>query len=167
MSRFSQFLKPAPGLALAGIATFAAGGGVGANVTHAIEPVEAMAPAAPVRVAALANAARPWFGEPVVTVRGRVADIYGDRFLLDDGSGRALVELGRDRGVSPVARNQIVIVQGRFQDGLVRADYLVGPDGRVAALDRHHGPHGGPRDHRGRDEDDRPAPPAPPAQPGA
>lgn len=161
MSRFSQFLKSAPGLTLAGLAIFAAGSGVGAGVSHAIAPVEAMAPAAPVRIASLGVAAQPWIGAAIVTVRGRVADIYGDRFVIDDGSGRALIELGREGDANPVARNQMVTVQGRYRDGLVHADFLVGPDGRVAALDPHPGHHGRPH---GRDEDDRrPAPPAPPA----
>lgn len=150
MTSFKTRLNSRTGLTLAGALLFGLGGLTGAATTLAVRPPVAMAPAAPVPIASLAAAATPWLGEPVVTVRGRIAEVYGGRFIVADRSGRALVEAG-PAGAGALAANQVVTVQGRYEDGVIRARFLVGPDGRVAALDPHfgpgrgrHGPHGGP-----------------------
>ena len=68
----------------------------------------------------------PAFGTRIVTVRGKVAEVYGVRFVLADNSGRALVEAGRGRGDQPpVATNQLLSVQGRFDHGVLHARYLI------------------------------------------
>jgi hypothetical protein len=72
-------------------------------------------------------------------VRGRVAETYGSRFVLDDGSGRVLVELGRGGGTAPAARGQLITVQGWPGAGTINALYLVGQDGRAYAFGRRGG----------------------------
>ncbi|MDB5671907.1 MAG: hypothetical protein JWO25_2866, partial [Alphaproteobacteria bacterium] len=148
MTRFADRLRSGPGLALAGAALLAAGGALGAGAAVSTRPVVAMAPGAPVPIGSLAAASRPWLGEPVVTVRGRIAETYGHQFVLADGSGRTLVDIGpRGEAAARLAAGQAVTVQGRFDGGIVHARFLVGPDGRVAALGRGRGH--GPDGHRG------------------
>ena len=115
-------------LALAGAGLLALGGTGGAVVMARTAPSASMAPASPVPIRSLAS-------EGIVTIRGRVAEIYGNKFVLADGTGRMLVDTGRtgdDRQL--VAGNQLVTVQGRFDHGLVHAAFLVGPDNKVLAL---------------------------------
>ncbi|MDB5691365.1 MAG: hypothetical protein JWO81_428 [Alphaproteobacteria bacterium] len=168
MTKFTDRLHSAPGLALAGAALLALGGAVGAGAALETRQAEAMAPGPPVPIASLATASRPWLGEPVVTVRGKIAEVYGSRFVLADGSGRTLVDVGRgDEAKSGLAPNQDVTVQGRYEDGVVRARYLVGADGRVAALGHHgergHGGHPGHEDLRRDRHGDAPEAGPPPA----
>lgn len=156
-------------LIAAGAALFALGGGVGAGAMFAARPVAVMAPVRTTPIAALARADRPMFGDAIVSVRGKVAELYGDRFVLDDGSGRTLVEAGPRGGDDLVALNQVVTVQGRYEHGTVHPEFLVGADGTVTALrphDRPHGgPHGGPRGPGDRDESQGPGQPPAPGQP--
>lgn len=162
MNRLKDRL-PSARQTIVGAALLLTGGAIGAGAMSFARPSEPMAPGAPVQIAALASAARPWVGEPVVTVQGRVAETYGGSIVIADNSGRALVDLGR-RGVqeAALATNQLVTVQGRYDDGVIRARYLVGPDGRVAEL----GP-GRPGGHgrHGMERFGPDAPEAPPAPP--
>ncbi|MFD1787044.1 hypothetical protein ACFSC3_05610 [Sphingomonas floccifaciens] len=132
----------------------ALGAAGGAGAVQATRPNVEMAPTVATPAAKLAASSG------VVTVKGRVAEVYGDRFVLQDGSGRAMVAAGREaRGT--VSVGQSVMVQGRYDEGQLRASYLVDQNGRVAAVGpralgpRGPGPHGGP----GRDG----PPPPPPA----
>lgn len=77
----------------------------------------------------------------VVTVKGKVAEIFGDRLVVQDQSGRAMIDIGR---ASETSRSvgQVVTVQGRFDDGVLHASYLIDPDGRVTATGPAGGPHG-------------------------
>lgn len=138
-------------------------GGVGGTVaSHALQPAIEMAPLRPVAIAALPKT------DGIVTVRGRVVEIYGNKFVVDDGSGRTLVDTGRagDDAIL-VATGAPVTVQGRFDRGFVHASFLVDAAGKVTALrpmgPPDHGPGGrhGPRDMAPPQGDD--APPAPPA----
>jgi uncharacterized protein YdeI (BOF family) len=116
-----------------------------------------------------------------VAIKGDVAEIFGNKFVVQDGSGRALVDTGPrgdDRMV--VTKGETVTVQGRFDRGVVHADVLAHADGRNEAFgppDREpKGPKGpkGPKDGPGaradrgpppppdRDGPDRDAPPPPP-----
>jgi len=134
------------GFVLAAAALLALGGVTGAAVMAQTRPSVSMAPVKPVAIVSLSSA-------EIVTVRGRVAEIYGNKFVLDDGSGRALVETGPegDRRAL-VTTGAAVTVQGRFERGSVHAAFLVGPDGKVLALGplmgpphgRHDGPDRGP-----------------------
>ncbi len=126
-------------LALAAVALLALGGAAGAVTVARTRPSVAMAPATPVAIRSLSPGG-------IVTIRGRVAEIYGNKFIVADGSGRALVDTGRegdDRQL--VTANEPVTVQGRFDRGFVHAAFLVGPDNAVVALAPlgrpPHGPH--------------------------
>jgi hypothetical protein len=185
MSRITRFFTTVPGAIVGGLVVFSAGASVGAAATHALEPVAAMGPAPIVRIASLGTTARPLFGDAIVSVRGRVAEMFGNRIVLDDGSGRTLIDLGPGDDAPTLAVGQTITVQGHYGDAILHPDFLVAANGQVVALERHHGgrhgpggehrgPHGPDGDRHGDRDDDRappPPPPAPsaaaPAQPGA
>lgn len=111
----------------------------GATAVQLAGPRIEIAPANPVVIRSLAD------DGGIVTVRGKVAEIYGPMFVLADGSGRALVEGGRPvDGTGLVGVGQAVTVQGRFHHGLLHAAFLIGADGKVTALRPMGPPHGGP-----------------------
>jgi hypothetical protein len=155
-----------PKIALAALGLLVLGGAAGAVVVAETRPSVTMAPATPVAIRSLT-------ADGIVTIRGRVAEIYGNKFILADASGRALVDTGRqgdERAL--VTAGEPVTVQGRFDRGFVHAAFLVGPDAKVTALGPlggpphgHHGEHGpdhGP-DGPPPPHADRGAPPPPPA----
>ena len=114
----------------------------GAGAVSLTRPSPEMAPTTPVAIASM-----PTTG--LVTVKGQVAEIYGNKFVLQDSSGRALVETGRaGEGGKLVAKDEPVTVQGRFDDGFLRASFVVHADGRAEAIGPvgpPPPPHGGPR----------------------
>jgi hypothetical protein len=135
--------RPA-GLAIFGASLLALGGATGAVFMAETRPSVSMAPATPVAIRTLSSTG-------IVTIRGRVAEVYGNKFVVEDGTGRALVDTGREGDERQlVTVNQLVTVQGRFERGFVHAAFLVGPDSKVLALGPlagpPHGPHDGP-DH--------------------
>ena len=133
-------------LALAAAGLLVVGGAAGAVTVAATRPSVTMAPATPVAIRSLQS-------DGIVTIRGTVAEQYGNKFVMADRTGRALVDLGRGgEGSNLVATGQPVTIQGRFEDGFVHASFLVAAGGKVTAL----GPVGGPPPH------DRPGPPPPP-----
>ena len=144
---------------LAAIALLGVGGAIGATGARMAGPSIEVAPLNPVAIASLKS------NEGLVTVRGKVSEVYGPMFTLADGSGRTLVD-GGPRSEGLIAAGTPVTIQGWNRNGVVRASFLVGADGRVTPLgpphDRH-GPHRGPE---GRDRDDRDGPPPPPPPPG-
>ena len=80
-----------------------------------------------------------------VAIKGDVADIFGNKFVIQDSSGRALVDTGprgEDRRI--VIKGETVTVQGRFDGGIIRAQLVAHADGRNDAFG--HGPKGGPKD---------------------
>ncbi|TXN60664.1 DNA-binding protein [Methylobacterium sp. WL6] len=91
-------------------------------------------PIAPVAISALV----PSGG---IAAKGEVAEIFGNKFVLQDGTGRALVETGRQgEGGKLVAKGETVTVQGRFENGFLHAAALTHGDGNRVLL----GPAGGP-----------------------
>lgn len=67
-----------------------------------------------------------------VAVRGSVAETFGHFFILQDGSGRALVDLGpRGDDVDTAAKGENVTVQGLFDRGQIHAQFLSYADGRT------------------------------------
>ena len=91
-------------------------------------------PVAPVAIQSLAPSG-------ATAVKGEVAEIFGNKFVVQDGTGRALVETGREgEGGGLVARGETVTVQGRFETGFLHARVLTHGDGRTILL----GPAGGP-----------------------
>ncbi|HVA13157.1 MAG TPA: hypothetical protein VNF99_07900 [Stellaceae bacterium] len=79
-----------------------------------------------------------------VALKGQVAEIYGGKFILQDASGRTLVDTG-PRGDSnpPVTKDESVTVQGYFAHGFLHANVLIGADGTTEAF----GPPGPPPWH--------------------
>lgn len=147
-------------LVLAATGLLALGGAAGAVVMAETRPSVSMAPATPVAIRSLSSSG-------IVTVRGRVAEIYGNKFIMADASGRALVDTGRegdDRQL--VTAGEPVTVQGRFDRGFVHAAFLVGPDNKVVALGPLAGPPHGPHGPRGHDRDFDGPPPPPPGADG-
>lgn len=115
-----------PVIAAAVALVIGAAGGAGA--VKMMRPMPEMAPLAPVAISAMP-------GSSLVTIKGKVAKIYGNKFVLQDDSGKALVETGRaGEGGALVTRDEAVTVQGRFDDGFVHASYIVRQDGRTEAL---------------------------------
>lgn len=130
-----------PVILAAALGLLVVGGGAGALAVEATRPSVTMAPATPVAIRTLTNDR-----DAIVTVRGRVAEIYGNKFVMADGSGRALIDTGREGEDGTLVRiGQPVTVQGHFDDGSVHAAFLVGADGKVKAL----GPLGRPPHDRG------------------
>ncbi len=140
MSRLTHF-RGRPAILAGALGLFVVGGGAGALAVEANRPSVTMAPATPVAIRTLTND-----DDSIVTIRGRVAEIYGDKFVIADASGRALIETGREgEDGTLVGVGQPVTVQGRFDRGTLHAAFLVGADGKVKAL----GPLGRPPHDRG------------------
>ena len=75
-----------------------------------------------------------------VAIKGDVAEVFGNKFVMQDGSGRALVDTGpRGEDRMMVAKGETVTVQGRFDRGVVHAEVVAHADGRNEAY--------GPSDH--------------------
>lgn len=92
------------------------------------------APLTPVAVSALAPSA-------AVAAKGEVAEIFGNKFVLQDGTGRALVETGpAGESGTLVKAGESLTVQGRFENGFLHARQITRADGTVVAV----GPAGGP-----------------------
>lgn len=139
-------------LSIAALAVLGIGAAGGAAATRLTRPSLEMAPMQPVAIASMPASS-------LVTVKGKVTDIYGNKFVLQDASGKALVETGPagDRG-KLVTADEDVSVQGRFENGFVHASFIVHPDGKIEAL----GPAGGPPPpphHAGPLGEDVPPPP--------
>lgn len=119
----------------AALGVFALGCVTGAGAMKGLRPAVAMAPGAPVAISILPGLADPVIGRRIVTVRGAVAEVFGNRFVLADKSGRVLIEAGgRGDTAALVASGQTVTVQGLYANDSLRAAYLVGADGGVTAL---------------------------------
>jgi hypothetical protein len=110
-----------------------------------------------------------------VAIKGDVAEIFGNKFVVQDSSGRALIDTGpRGEDRSVVAKGETITVQGRLDRGVVHADVLAHADGRNEAFGPpERGPRGpkegpGAREDRGppgpadRDGPDGNSPPPPP-----
>lgn len=70
-----------------------------------------------------------------VALEGKVVEIFGNKFVVDDGTARALVETGRaGEGGDLVAIGEPVTVQGRFDHGFVHASALRHGDGAIDEL---------------------------------
>ena len=121
-------------LAIAAAGLLVVGGAAGAVTVAATRPTVTMAPATPVAIRSLRS-------DGIVTIRGNVAEVYGNKFVMADRTGRALVDLGREgEDGTLVTAGQPVTVQGQFEQGFIHAAFLVGANGKVTAL----GPVGGP-----------------------
>jgi uncharacterized protein YdeI (BOF family) len=126
-----------------GVAAFTAlviGAAGGAFAMKYTRPSIELAPLTPVAISSLKE------DRSTITVKGKVAEIFGNKFIVQDESGRALIETGpAGDGGKLVAANETVSVQGRFDDGFMHASFIVHEDGKTEVL-RPAGPprHGGP-----------------------
>ena len=97
-------------------------------------------------------------------VRGNVTEIFGHMFVVEDSSGRALIDLGpRGENADIVTKGETVTIQGMFDQGIVHAQIVSHADGRTEAF--------GPPPHPPRGAPplppraDAPPPPPPPGGP--
>lgn len=116
-----------PAVAIAALLVAAA---LGAGATTIVERTHRtyLVPLTPEAISALRD------GD--VAVKGRVAEVFGNKFVLQDDSGRALIETGR-RGESThlVRLDDAVVVQGRFDHGFLHAAAITKVDGHTVMLD--------------------------------
>ena len=67
----------------------------------------------------------------LVAIKGKVAGVFGNAFVVDDGTGRALVDTGpRGEGRTIATPDETVTVQGRFNHGRLQAQVLTRADGK-------------------------------------
>ncbi|WBO23730.1 hypothetical protein [Sphingomonas abietis] len=154
-------------LGLAAIGLLAVGGIGGGAISHAFRPPIEMAPTHIVAIRDLAKA------QGIVTVRGRVAESFGDHLVVDDGTGRTLIDGGPHRDGDTLAPlGAVIAVQGRFDRDSFHPSFLVDAAGTVTPLGPPPGRHGhdGHHGHPGPDGDDMQGPdqgPPPPPAPKA
>src|ERR1700722_19589333 len=123
-TRFRPFRsgKRSPALFAPLLVAFAIGGGVTAATLQARRPSLVMLTPAPI------TSMHDW---SEVAVKGQVAEIFGNKFIVQDDSGRALVDTGRSgETANLVAKSETVTVQGRFEHGSIHAQAISHPDGR-------------------------------------
>ncbi|MBS0533473.1 MAG: hypothetical protein JSR72_05415 [Proteobacteria bacterium] len=105
--------------------------------------------------------------DTMVAAKGKVAELFGNKFILDDGSGRVLVDTGPQGDNAPVAdKDETVTVQGHFDRGQIHAQLLVRANGDTLAFGPPPPPHG-PKGPKGPKEARRGPPPPPDAGPDA
>jgi hypothetical protein len=168
MMTVTKAWTPRTRMTLAAAALVAVGAAGGAGAVSLTRPTVTMAPTVATPIARLAAT------RGVVTVKGRVAEIYGDRMIVQDATGRTMVA-GNREVAAMLARGNAVMVQGRYDDGQLRAAYLVDPAGQVTEVGPRHGLGGpggpgpkGPRHGPGAGPDRGPdGPPPPPPADGA
>ena len=120
------------------LGAFVIGGGAGAAVATHNRPITFVA-LTPAPIKAMQDQAP-------VAVKGQVAEIYGNKFVVQDDSGRALVDMGpAGDGHTLVAKSETLTVEGRFEDGFIHAVVIAHADGRNDIVgpfgpDRRHGP---------------------------
>lgn len=124
--------RPRRGLVVGALAIPLALGAVGLSLAQKGEA--SLDPIAPVAISALAPSG-------AVAAKGEVAEIFGNKLIIQDGTGRALVETGRQGEGGTLAKTgETITVQGRFENGFLHARLLTHGDGSVVRL----GPAGGP-----------------------
>ena len=131
-----QAPKPKPGrhkrhLFVGAVAAPLALGAAGLSLAQTNTTV---APLTPVAVSALAPSS-------AIAAKGEVDEIFGNKFVLQDGTGRALVETGpAGESGTLVKKGESLTVQGRFENGFLHAQQITRADGTAVAV----GPAGGP-----------------------
>lgn len=126
--------RHAAAVALGAFAILAVGVAGGAGAMKLTRPSAELAPLTPTAISAVSE-------DSLISVKGKVAEIFGNKFIIQDESGRALVETGREgEGGKIVKPDEIVTVQGRFDNGFLHGSYIVHEDGKTDQL----GPAGKP-----------------------
>jgi hypothetical protein len=99
--------------------------GAGLTAVAGLRRQVALVPLTPAPIAAMHD----W---SPVAVKGQVAEIFGNKFILQDESGRALVETGPEgESGKLVAPSETVTIQGRFERGFIHAVAISHADGRT------------------------------------
>ena len=81
-----------------------------------------------------------------VAVKGQVAEVFGNKFIIQDDSGRMLVDTGpRGEGGKLVAKGETITVQGHFENGFIHANVMTRADGTSVAFGPPKHPRPGPR----------------------
>ena len=139
---------------LAVLGTLILGVGAGAVGMKYMHRNEAQVLLEPVAVSAMKD-------DATVAVKGTVAEVYGNSFIIQDASGRTLVEAGRHGNgwslTTPaplVTKDEAVTVQGHFENGALHASMLVRADGTAVDLRPAGRGHGGGK-HEGRGQEKR------------
>ena len=139
----------------------------GSTLALAQAPAPAPAPAASAPAAPVASTAPVKVNElrdmNAIRLEGRVTDVFGNRFVLEDATGRTLVETGpRGDRAALVKVGDTVSVEGAFRGGQVRAEGLTVGGGERIALERPRPERDGPgRDGPGREGPGRDGPAGP------
>jgi uncharacterized protein YdeI (BOF family) len=140
---------------LAVLGTLILGVGAGAVGMKYMNRGQAQVLLEPVAVSAMVN-------DSTVAVKGTVAEVYGNSFIIQDASGRTLVDAGRHGDawslITPAAlvtKDEVVTVQGHFENGSVHASMLVHADGKAVDLRPAGRGHGGGKHGDGGDHDRR------------
>jgi len=144
-------------LGAAAAALLALGAAGGAGAVSLTRPSVEMAPTVATPIAKLPASTG------VVTVKGRIVEVFGSRFVIQDQTGRTMIDAGRRSDVRPTV-GQMVGVQGRYDEDSLHASYLIGPDGRVSVIGQPGCPRPGPGGP-GHSPHDGPPPPPPPGGP--
>ncbi|MGU3362337.1 DNA-binding protein [Methylobacterium sp. M6A4_1b] len=119
-------------LVVAAVAAPLAFGAIGLSLARNGSAV--MTPVEPTAISALKASG-------AIAAKGDVAEIYGNKFVIQDGTGKALVETGRrGEGGTLVKPGEAVTVQGRFENGFLHAMLITRADGSRILV----GPAGGP-----------------------
>ncbi|MFT3989203.1 hypothetical protein [Aestuariivirga sp.] len=125
-------------MAFGAVALLMAGAGAGGIAVNALHPTAVMAPMQPAAISAMQD----W---STVTIKGQVVELFGNKFVVEDQSGRALVETGRaGEDGTLVNKAETVTVQGRFEHGFIHAQFIVHADGKTVSVEPPHPP--GPHD---------------------
>jgi len=149
--------NPRTGRIALAAAVLAVGGAAGAGAVELTRPSVEMAPVRPVAIASLGQ------NSGLVTLKGRVAEVYGNKFVMDDGTGHALVDTGpRGEDGSLFRQGAVETVQGRYERGFVHATFLIDQAGTVTALAPPPPGHRGPPPPPPPGGPDQPPPPPPP-----
>ena len=117
-------------LGVSALGLLAVGAAGGAAAWSAVRGQEASfdTALAPTAIAALTDTS-------AVGVEGKVAEIYGNKFVITDGAARALVETGpAGEGAKLVEVGENITVQGRFDDGSLHAYAIRHADQRIDEL---------------------------------
>lgn len=126
------------GAGAAMVAIGVTGGAAGAGLLRP-EPVTYQADLAATPIAKLATS-------DLVALNGTVVEIFGNKFVVEDGAARALVETGRaGEDEALVVTGEPVTVQGRFDHGFLHASAIKHANGEIDELAPPPPPPHGPR----------------------
>jgi hypothetical protein len=77
-----------------------------------------------------------------VAVKGQVVEIFGNKLIIQDDSGRTLVDTGPSgEGGNLVTKGETITIQGRFDHGFIHAEVMTRADGTSQAFEPAHHPH--------------------------